>query len=248
MQDEAFRHTVWSRLEPSLATSTSVEDHLRSAVLMVGDLIGVAGSYSLSTLLYGHLFTVATSDREAWEADQVEFDTEAGPCVQALRQGELTVVPDLEQERRWPAWSSVSSVLGFRSAAGVPATVEGGGRLALNLYAPVLDAFRGDVLRRAELFTEEVARTLPTALRLAEQVRTTTHLQEALASRSTIDQALGILMAQNRCSRDEAFGILRRASQNRNVKLRDVASALIERATGHPVAPPPRFRPSAPTR
>ena len=243
MEDEAFRHTVWSRLERSLATSSSVEDHLRSAVLAAGDLIGVPGSYSLSTLLYGHLFTVATSDREAWEADQVEYDTEAGPCVEALRHGEQTNVPDLEQERRWPAWSSVSTVLGFRSAAGVPATVEGGERVALNLYSPALDAFSGEPLRRAELFTQEVARTLPTALRLAEHVRLTTHLQEALASRSTIDQALGVLMAQNRCTRDEAFGILRRASQHRNLKLREIAATVIERFTGHPAAEPPPFRP-----
>jgi GAF domain-containing protein len=247
MEDEAFRHTVWSRLERSLATGGSVEDHLRAAVLMAGDLIGVAGSYSLSTVLHGHLFTVATTDREAWEADQVEYDTEAGPCVQALRHGEQTVVPDLEQERRWPAWSSVSTMLGFRSAAGVPATIEGGDRLALNLYAPELDAFSGGPLRRAELFTEELARTLPTALRLAEHVQMTNHLQEALASRSTIDQALGVLMAQNRCTRDEAFGILRRASQHRNLKLREIAATVIERFTGHPAAEPPPFRPPTPS-
>jgi len=243
MEDEAFRHIVWSRLERSLATGGSVEDHLRAAVLMAGDLIGVAGSYSLSTVLHGHLFTVATTDREAWEADQVEYDTEAGPCVQALRHGEQTVVPDLEQERRWPAWSSVSTLLGFRSAAGVPATIEGGDRLALNLYAPDPDALAGDRLHRARLFTQEVARTVPTALRITEQTQLAEHLQEALASRSTIDQALGVLMAQNRCTRDEAFGILRRASQHRNLKLREVAAAVIQRFTGHAPAEPPPFTP-----
>ena len=41
---------------------------------------------------------------------------------------------------------------------------------------------------------------------------------------------------------DEAFGILRRASQNRNVKLRDVAAAVIARFTGHEPATAPAFR------
>jgi GAF domain-containing protein len=244
MRDEAYRHTVWSRLEPSLVSGHSVQEYLQSVVLLTGELIGLEGSYSLSTLVYGHLFTVATTDRAAWEADQVEYDTEAGPCVQALRHGEQTNVPDLELERRWPAWSAVSSVLGFRSAAGIPAMIGGEHRLALNLYSTELDAFRGEPMRRAELFTEEVARTMPTALRLAEHVRMTGDLQEALASRSTIDQALGVLMAQNRCSRDEAFGILRRASQHRNLKLREVAGTVIERFTGHPPAEPPPFRSS----
>jgi hypothetical protein len=99
-------------------------------------------------------------------------------------------------------------------------------------------------MRRGELFLEELARTLPTALRLYEQSRLAADLQEALASRSTIDQALGVLMAQNRCTRDAAFAILRRASQHRNLKLREVAATVIERFTGHPAAPPPPFRSS----
>jgi hypothetical protein len=247
MADEAFRHSIWSRLERSLASSAGVQDYLRDAVLVTGELIGVEGSYSISTLLHGHLFTVATTDREAWEADQVEYDTEAGPCVQALRHHEQNNIPDLELERRWPAWSSVSSLLGFRSAAGVPATIEGGHQLALNCYATGLDAFSGEPLRRAQVFTEELARTMPTALRVAEHAQLAADLQEALASRSTIDQALGVLMAQNRCTRDEAFGILRRASQHRNLKLREVAGTVIERFTGHAAAAPPPFRPSAPS-
>ena len=84
---------------------------------------------------------------------------------------------------------------------------------------------------------------MPVAVRLARQSTEVAHLQQALVSRSTIDQALGVLMGQNRCSRDEAFGILRRASQNRNIKLRDVAAAVIDRYTGHPASPPSTFRP-----
>ena len=52
-------------------------------------------------------------------------------------------------------------------------------------------------------------------------------------------------MTQNQCTPETAFGILRRASQNRNVKLRDVAATIIERFTGHPAADPPQFVPPA---
>jgi ANTAR domain len=244
MPDEAFRHHVWSRLERSLAAAESVEDYLRSAVELAGDLVGVEGSYSLSVLLYGNLFTAATSDRQAWEADQVEYDTDAGPCVESLRNGVLTEVTDLKVDDRWPAWAAVSVMLGFRSAAGIPAEISPGHRIALNLYATTPGAFSGEPMRQGQLFLEELARTLPTALRLFEQTKLAADLQEALASRSTIDQALGVLMAQNRCTRDAAFAILRRASQHRNLKLRDVAATVIERFTGHPAAPPPAFRAS----
>jgi len=71
---------------------------------------------------------------------------------------------------------------------------------------------------------------------LAEQ------LQHALASRSLIDQAIGVLMAQEKCNAREAFALLRQHSQNNNRKLRDVATDVITRLTGHPPETPPPFR------
>jgi hypothetical protein len=242
MLEQAFRHQVWVRLEPALRESTSIDSYLQAATDMTADVVEVVGSYSLSASLYGHLVTVATSDRAAWEADQVEFDTEAGPCVEALRAGAVHGAIDLASERRWPAWAAVASLLGFATAAGLPAEIDPGHRLALNMYAPAPQAFDDETLRRATLFAEEVARTLPAAVRLFEADERASHLEQALVSRSTIDQALGVLMAQNKCTPDEAFGVLRRASQSRNVKLRNVAAMIIERFTGQPAAEPPPFK------
>ena len=94
---------------------------------------------------------------------------------------------------------------------------------------------------RARIYVDEAARALRLCLLLAEQTERAEHLQSAMATRSTIDQALGVIMGQNRISRDEAFAILRSASQHRNVKLREVAAMLIENLTGHQAAEPPPF-------
>jgi ANTAR domain len=248
MLDAAFRHDVWTRLEPNLRGSTTIDGYLQAAADMTGDVIEVVGSYSLCTSLYGSPITVGTSDRTAWEADQVEFDTEDGPCVEALRTCAVVTGIDLATESRWPAWAAIATLLGFASAAGIPAEVSRGHRIALNLYAHRPQAFDDETLHRATLFVQEVARTIPAAVRLFEADERASQLEEALVSRSTIDQALGVLMTQNHCTRDTAFGILRRASQNRNVKLRDVAATIIERFTGHPVADPLPFqRPTRPT-
>ena len=244
MGDEALRHTVWTLLEPVLRQSPSTESYLHAAAEMTAEVIDVVGSYSFCTSLYGHLITIGTSDRAAWEADQVEFDTEDGPCVEALRTGTVTKAIDLSTERRWPDWTAVATLLGFSSAAGIPAQVTPGHRIALNLYAVEPKAFDDETLHRATIFTEEVARTIPTAVRLFEANERASQLEQALASRSTIDQAIGVLMTQNRCTAEAAFGILRRASQNRNIKLRDVAATIIERFTGHAPAEPPGFAPA----
>jgi ANTAR domain-containing protein len=248
VEQQELRDEVRTRLRSVLTSTHEVEDYLQRALEDAAELLDLEASYTLSTVLYENPYTVATTDRAAWEADQIEFDADDGPCVEVLGEGTVHPGIDLRTERRWPAWSAVAELLGFTTAVALGTELEPGQRLVLNGYSTSEAFLDESATARTQLFLDELGFTLPIALRVAEQSTELAQLQQALASRSTIDQALGILMAQNRCSRDEAFGILRRASQNRNIKLRDVASALIERATGHPVAPPPRFRPAAPTR
>jgi hypothetical protein len=152
-----------------------------------------------------------------------------------------TIVPDMRAESRWPEWAAASLRLGFLSAAAAPADTGDGAQLAINLYGRELDAFGEPEMQRARVYVDEAARALRLCLLLAEQTERAQHLESAMASRSTIDQALGVIMGQNRISRDEAFAILRSASQHRNVKLREVAAMLIENLTGHQAAEPPPF-------
>ena len=73
-------------------------------------------------------------------------------------------------------------------------------------------------------------------------------LVEAMAARSTIDRALGILMSQQRCTAGAAFDLLRQTSQHRNRKLRDIAADLITNVTRQPPQPPPDFHTTGPHR
>jgi hypothetical protein len=242
MAEPMLGDTVRNRLRSLLSSSGEVEEYLQAAVGSVGELIDLDASYTLSTLVYDDPFTVATNDRDAWEADQVEFDIADGPCFEVLHKDVRFDGIDLRTERRWPAWAAVADLLGFRSAVAVGAEVAPGQKLVLNGYSVDEALLDHATVERTQQFVDELAFTMPIAVRLAQRSAEVSQLQQALASRSTIDQALGVLMAQNRCTRDEAFGILRRASQNRNVKLRDVAAAVIHRFTGHPAEPPPPFR------
>jgi AmiR/NasT family two-component response regulator len=63
-----------------------------------------------------------------------------------------------------------------------------------------------------------------------------------MGSRRVIDQAIGIVMAQNRCTADEAFGVLKRASQHRNTKLRQVAADVVTSVSGEPPTSDADFR------
>jgi AmiR/NasT family two-component response regulator len=68
-------------------------------------------------------------------------------------------------------------------------------------------------------------------LRLARLQEAKNNLEAAMKNRTAIDIAVGVIMAQNRCSQEAATTILRKASNSRNIKLRDVAASVIASAS-----------------
>jgi len=76
-------------------------------------------------------------------------------------------------------------------------------------------------------------------LRLASYSELTEQLRSSLTSRAVIYQALGVIMARERCPQAKAFEILRTASQNSNLKLRDIATAIVTSVSGEPPQPHP---------
>lgn len=103
---------------------------------------------------------------------------------------------------------------------------------ALNLYSRTARSFTAGERDRAQRFADLAAGGVAIAFKLARRAELTEDLQAALAGRAVIDQALGIIMGQRRCSVDEAFGVLREVSQTSNVKLREVAARLIMVTSG----------------
>lgn len=67
-------------------------------------------------------------------------------------------------------------------------------------------------------------------------------LRHAIDSRPVIDQARGILMATHGCTPEQAWHVLREASQRSNTKLREVAAAVTASAAPHGPPPPEGLR------
>jgi GAF domain-containing protein len=116
----------------------------------------------------------------------------------------------------------------------------------LSLYARDRDAFGAEQARRAERFAENAALTLAIAERLASYANLSDQLRASLDSRPVIDQALGIIIAREKCTQPAAFEILRKVSQNSNTKLRDLAERIVTGATGEPLQRSPFALPGGP--
>lgn len=80
----------------------------------------------------------------------------------------------------------------------------------------------------ADLLAAAFAAALLRFLRVQEAADREANLQHAVESHRLIGQATGILVERHRLLPGEAFERLRRASQQRNLKLRDLAARVIE--------------------
>lgn len=89
----------------------------------------------------------------------------------------------------------------------------------------------GDAAHLAKLLAENAAASIYNARVYAGARSLAAQLATALESRGVIDQAKGVLMVTQHCGPDEAFDILRRASQRQNRKLRVIAEEVVANAT-----------------
>ena len=103
---------------------------------------------------------------------------------------------------------------------------------AINVYARGKDVFDDRAVAIGELFAAPAAVAVHNAQVLAQALALTTELQNALASRPVIDQAIGVIRSRSGGSSDEAFTRLREISQREHTKLVDVARRLVDEAVG----------------
>ena len=178
--------------------------------------------------------TAACTDPVAGEIDQAQYAAGDGPCLHACRAAAVVEIQSIADDERWPDFREAALQRGVQSALVLPLVHRGEGRGAFNLYAREIDAFSADDLHHATLFAEQAAVAVANSEVYWRTHELTQNLQAALEHRDVIGQAKGIVMARTGCTADEAFEVLRRASQRGNVKLREVADRVA--LTGEPPA------------
>lgn len=194
-------------------TAEQIVDYARTAV--GADLGGLTVIRS-----GGKLATVAPTAQLVTRVDRLQYVLDEGPCRDASWERRTCLVTDLRSERRWPAWSPRVARLGIISILAVELGTTGQRVGSINLYGRQPDQFDHDDVAFAHVFAQHAA----VALRTANQVA---GLRTALGTRTLIGQAEGILMERYEIDEDSAFSILRRFSQDANIKLRDVAQHVV---------------------
>ncbi|WSQ10327.1 GAF and ANTAR domain-containing protein [Streptomyces sp. NBC_01231] len=218
-------------LEMAIVRSNGLDTLLRDLTDRAVEAVPGAAACSITVRRADRLLTLAGSHGLPSGLDQRQYENGSGPCVDAAETTSEKYAPDLEAETRWPMYTSYALSVGVRCVLAIPIEVEGERDAALNLYG-VKRGSLGPGRDAARAFADRVGDAINVALRVERRQESVADVRTALVSRSVIDQAVGILMAQERIDARIALERLRRVSQNHNVKLRDLCTDLVARVSG----------------
>lgn len=205
-------------------TIDSIVGHIgRLAVQTMDGWDAAAASLGTGT----EVATYGATDERLNPVDQAQYDADRGPCVDALKSGEIQYF-DGTVEPRWRQFAEAAADCDIYSTLSFPLMLDDQVMGALNLYSKERDAIRPGHQEEGSLFAAQAAVSLANAhAYLAKEVQVE-QLEEGLQTRTLIGQATGLLMAQEGMTSDEAFQKLVKVSQHSNLKLRDVAKRCVD--------------------
>lgn len=213
-----------------LVADASLEEVLNRVAVAAQEAIEPAAAAGLTLLdELGRPTTPVASNELAPRVDQAQYADNEGPCLAAYREDRTVRVDDTRaQAARWPAFSRRAVEEGIGSSLSLPLRAGGEVYGALNLYGRDQHAFNAQDEADAGLFAKQAAVVLVNAQAYWQLHDLAASLQYALQSRATVEQAQGIIMANQHCTADEAFQVLVAASQRTNVGVHDLAARLVD--------------------
>jgi hypothetical protein len=165
------------------------------------------------------------SDPAVLAIDSLRYSIDAGPCLAAMRGPDVVIdAPDLEHDPRFGPFGAEAAKVGCRSVVAHRLYVDSQTLGSLNLYADHVKAFSDEDRRRSVV----LAALASLALAVVRLEIDGEGLREAVRSRALIGQAKGLPMEHDNIAAEDAFAILRRRSQDQNVKVRELAQQLVD--------------------
>ena len=205
-----------------LSTARSDTVLLAAAISQAATRLVPAAEYvSVVVVTNGKIELTGAADDLAATCDNLQSDLGEGPSLNASPHGDTVVINDVSHENRWARFMRAAADVGVRAMMCVPFDAGENKTGTVNMYSSAPGVFTTRSREVGELFTAHAAVAF-TAGRESEQ------LHQAVQGRDLIGQAKGIIMERFSVDADHAFDLLRKLSQDSNVKLSQIAQRLIE--------------------
>jgi GAF domain-containing protein len=193
------------------------------------DVLDVAAAGLMLVAPEGDLRLMASSSETMRVLELFELQSQEGPCLDCYRTGEPVMNQNLASVNgRWPRFAAEARAAGFRSVHALPMRLRGSVIGALNLFHIDTGEMRKADIDAAQALADvaTIAILQHRAVREAQVVND--QLQNALNSRIVIEQAKGMVAQREGLNMEQAFSTLRNHAANHNLRLVDVARAIID--------------------
>jgi GAF domain-containing protein len=226
MADQKLLMKTLSEFASMLVQDFTISDVLHDLAERATAVVGADGA-GVCLQDAGHLRFATALDERCSDLERVQETEQAGPCVDALRAGEVVAVADLAEAPGWGGYGQAARAAGIAAILGVPMRLDGEKIGTLNIYSNTRREWSEDDLDASRVLADIASSYVINASKLAQEHRVNEQLQEALDSRVIIEQAKGILAAEHGISIDKAFELLRRHARSHRASLRSVAEAVV---------------------
>jgi GAF domain-containing protein len=219
-------------LSQIMLASTPLGEVLERVALLAKRTIPGVDEVSVTLMEDSKVRSVAFTGNLAILLDERQYDDGFGPCLDAAMTGDTIEIPDTATDQAYPGFAREACRAGVTHTVSVGLPVPQRTIGALNMYGMNGQHFEPRALALARTFASYAAIALANAALYTTTADLARQMEQAMASRAVIEQAKGMIMAKRGCSADEAFALLRRASQRANRKLRDLAQEIVSRGAG----------------
>jgi len=204
---------------------------LRETLQRIADLaveaVPGADMAGMTMLVEGRAKTAVFTDETSPEIDAAQYETGIGPCLDSFRHQQVYRIDFMEKDRQWPPFSEAAGAHGIQSSMSVPLVARHEGVGALNFYSRSTEAFSDADVELGLQFATQAASVLANSQAYWDAHHLTQDLVTAMTSRTTVEQAKGIVMGSRGCNAEEALQVLVRTSQRENRKLREIAEEMV---------------------
>jgi transcriptional regulator with GAF, ATPase, and Fis domain len=177
----------------------------------------------------GDLRVMASSSETMRVLELFELQSEEGPCLDCYRTGQPVLNQDLAAANgRWPRFAAEALAAGFQSVHALPMRLRGTVIGALNLFHVLPGEMQDADIEAAQALADVATIGILQHRAALDANVVNDQLNNALNSRIVIEQAKGMIAERESLGMDQSFARLRSHARGHNLRLVDVAHAVID--------------------
>jgi len=217
-------------LASGLASGEDVVEMLASLTAECARLLDIASAGLLLADQRGVLHVMAASSERTRELEVFQVQREEGPCRDSYLDGAAVSVPDLTQMiERWPQFAPHALAVGFASVHALPLRLREARLGTLGLFGTEVGCLNQEDLSLGQALADVASVALVQDRSSTDQAALNAQLYGALSSRVVLEQAKGVLAQYGGLEMQDAFDVLRRYARDHNLRLTQLAHAVVTR-------------------